>query len=192
MSERGVRDPGRVIVVGSANIDLIAQVEHLPGPGETVIGSQVAVRPGGKGANQAVAACRLGAPTTMFAAVGTDSFGDQVLESLTAEGVQDRVTRVPEVATGIATVTVSALGENSIVVAAGGQRPAGRGCPGRAGGPVRTRRRAGAAARDPGADVCGRRPDRPSPRRPGAAQRRPDRPSPATRPSSTCCSRWTC
>jgi len=110
----------RVIVVGSANIDLIARVEHLPAPGETVLGSEVVQRPGGKGANQAVAARRLGADTTMFAAVGPDAFGDAVVAALHAEGVRaEHVTRVPEAATGIAMVIVAATGENSIVVAPG-------------------------------------------------------------------------
>jgi ribokinase len=110
----------QVIVVGSANIDLIAQVEHLPQPGETVLGSDVAQRPGGKGANQAVAASRLGADTTMFAAVGQDAFGDQVVASLASQGVRvEHVTRQPGVATGLAAVTVSASGENCIVVASG-------------------------------------------------------------------------
>ena len=110
----------RVIVVGSANIDLIARVEHLPAPGETVLGSDVAQRPGGKGANQAVAARRLGADTTMFAAVGPDAFGEAVLTALQAEGVRaEHVTRAPEATTGIAMVIVAATGENSIVVAPG-------------------------------------------------------------------------
>jgi ribokinase len=110
----------RVIVVGSANIDLITQVAHLPVQGETVMGSDVAQRPGGKGANQAVASRRLGADTTMFAAVGTDAFGDAVLAALQAEGVRaEHVTRYPEAVTGIAMVIVSDTGENSIVVAPG-------------------------------------------------------------------------
>lgn len=109
----------QVIVVGSANIDIITRVEHLPGPGETVLGSQVVVRPGGKGANQAVAASRLGVPTTMFAAVGADAFGEQVLGALADEGVRDRVTRVARASTGLATVAVAATGENCIVVAPG-------------------------------------------------------------------------
>ncbi len=110
----------RVIVVGSANIDLIAQVQHLPGPGETVLGSDATQRPGGKGANQAVAARRLGAETTMFAAVGDDPFGDAVLAALTTEGVRtEHVTRIPQAPTGIAMVIVAASGENSIVVTPG-------------------------------------------------------------------------
>ncbi len=109
----------RVIVVGSANIDVIAQVDRLPLPGETVLGRHIAQRPGGKGANQAVAASRLGADTTMFAAVGHDAFGDAVLTALRAQGVGAHVARVAHAATGIAMVTVAANGENSIVVASG-------------------------------------------------------------------------
>jgi ribokinase len=110
----------QVIVVGSANIDLITQVDQLPRAGETVLGSDVAQRPGGKGANQAVAASRLGADTVMFAAVGEDAFGDQVVVSLATQGVRvEHIARVPAVATGLATVTVSASGENCIVVASG-------------------------------------------------------------------------
>jgi len=109
----------RVIVVGSANIDLIAQVDRLPLPGETVLGREVAQRPGGKGANQAVAASRLGADTVMFAAVGHDAFGEAVIAALQAHGVSARVARVAHATTGIAMVTVAANGENSIVVASG-------------------------------------------------------------------------
>jgi ribokinase len=109
-----------VVVVGSANIDLIARVEHLPAPGETLLGSEVTVRPGGKGANQAVAAARLGADTTIFAAIGRDSFGDQVRAALADQGVrQEQVIGREDAPTGLAMVTVCATGENSIVVAPG-------------------------------------------------------------------------
>lgn len=109
-----------VVVVGSANIDLIARVEHLPAPGETLLGSEVTVRPGGKGANQAVAAARLGADTTMFAAIGRDSFGEQVRSALSDQGVRlEQVIGRDEAPTGLAMVMVCASGENSIVVAPG-------------------------------------------------------------------------
>ncbi|HEX6499048.1 MAG TPA: ribokinase [Micromonosporaceae bacterium] len=109
-----------VFVVGSANVDLIARVPHLPAPGETLLCSESATRPGGKGANQAVAASRLGARTTIYAAVGDDAFGGRVRASLDDEGVcVDRVIQVAGVATGIAMIVVSDQGENSIVVAPG-------------------------------------------------------------------------
>lgn len=98
----------RVIVVGSANIDIIVRVGLLPLPGETVLGRDVVQRPGGKGANQAVAASRLGVDTTMVAAVGHDAFGDTVTAALRAQGVHARVARISDATTGIAVVMVAA------------------------------------------------------------------------------------
>ncbi|WNM38888.1 ribokinase [Micromonospora halotolerans] len=110
----------RVVVVGSANLDLGVAVPHLPAPGETVLGDDVAARPGGKGSNQAVAARRLGADTLFFAAVGDDRFGADVRAALTAEGLPpDHLTTVAGVATGVALIVVDTAGENSIVVAPG-------------------------------------------------------------------------
>ncbi|MFC4046969.1 ribokinase [Dactylosporangium siamense] len=110
----------RVVVVGSANLDLGVAVPHLPAPGETVLGDDVAARPGGKGSNQAVAARRLGVETRFFAAIGDDRFGDDVRAALAAEGVPlDHLTTVEGVATGVALIVVDPEGENTIVVAPG-------------------------------------------------------------------------
>lgn len=110
----------QVVVVGSANVDLQAQVAHLPGPGETVLGGALLTSPGGKGANQAVAAHRLGARTRLVCAIGDDVHADAVLGHLTAEGIAtDDVHRLRGVATGVALIVVSDDGENTIVVTPG-------------------------------------------------------------------------
>ncbi|MGA8114340.1 MAG: ribokinase, partial [Actinocatenispora sp.] len=109
-----------VVVVGSANVDIISRVDHLPTPGETLLARQAAFRPGGKGANQAVAASRLGADTTLYAAVGADAFGRQLRDSLGADGVRvEHVTEIDGESTGVALIVVAADGENTIVVASG-------------------------------------------------------------------------
>jgi ribokinase len=110
----------RVLVVGSANIDIITRVDRLPRPGETIIGGDAVFRPGGKGANQAVAAGRLGADVSLYAAVGPDAFGRQVRTALRAEGIRlDHVQDVAGRPTGVAFIQVAADGENTIVVASG-------------------------------------------------------------------------
>jgi len=110
----------RVVVVGSANLDLGVGVRHLPAPGETVLGDDVASGPGGKGANQAVAARRLGADTLFFGAVGDDPFGADVHAALHREGVGlDHLAVLPGVPTGVALIVVDRAGENTIVVAPG-------------------------------------------------------------------------
>ncbi len=111
------------MVVGSANIDLIAEVDRLPTAGETVLGADAVVQPGGKGANQAVAARRLGADTVLYAAVGADTFGDRVRENLAAEGIRtDRVATIAGATTGLAMIVVASEGENTIVVSPGANR----------------------------------------------------------------------
>ncbi len=108
-----------VCVLGSANLDLVATVERLPGPGETVSGSSYAEYPGGKGLNQAVAAARAGARTAFVAAVGTDAAGEVLLGVMSADGIDaSLVERVVE-PTGRALIGVSAQGENSIIVVPG-------------------------------------------------------------------------
>lgn len=110
----------RVIVVGSANVDFVVQTPHIPRPGETVLGHGFVMAMGGKGANQAVGAARLGAEVTFVARVGSDIFGDQCLEAYRAEGIDTRfITRDPQEATGVALIAVAADGENSITVASG-------------------------------------------------------------------------
>jgi ribokinase len=111
---------GRVIVVGSVNIDLVAVVDHLPAPGETVTGGRFAQHHGGKGGNQAVAAARLGAVTSFVGAVGSDAFGTEARAALEAEGVDvSELRTLPDAATGVALILVDAEGENSIAVAGG-------------------------------------------------------------------------
>ncbi len=111
--------PPRVGVVGSCNVDLVVRVATLPRPGETVLGGDVERQPGGKGANQAAAAARLGASATLLGAVGADEDGDWLVEGLAARGVD--VSRVARVArpTGVALICVAPSGENQIVVAPG-------------------------------------------------------------------------
>lgn len=110
----------RITVVGSLNMDLVAPAAKIPAPGETVIGGDLQTFPGGKGANQAVAAARLGAQVAMVGRVGDDAFGAQLREILAADSVD--VTCVWETAvtpSGVALIVVDAQGQNSIVVAPG-------------------------------------------------------------------------
>lgn len=110
----------RVVVVGSVNVDLVVAVDALPAAGETVAGGRFARWGGGKGANQAVAAARLGAPVTMVGAVGDDKLGAEALSELETEGIDvSAVARLPGVATGVALIVVDAAGENQIAVASG-------------------------------------------------------------------------
>jgi len=109
-----------LVVVGSANVDLMLTVPHLPRPGETVAGDQFASAPGGKGANQAVAAARLGADVRFGACVGDDAFGRMMLEALQASAVgTDGVRVLPGSATGVAMILVDAAAENCIALAPG-------------------------------------------------------------------------
>ena len=109
-----------VTVVGSLNMDLVARGPRIPRPGETIIGGDLVTVPGGKGANQAVAAARLGAQVSMVGRVGCDAFAGPLLDNLAAAGVDHTfVTQDPEVATGVALIEVDDAGENSIVVASG-------------------------------------------------------------------------
>jgi ribokinase len=111
---------GRVVVVGSVNVDLMVRGKRLPGPGETVSGGTFARHGGGKGANQAVAAARLGAQVTMIGAVGGDELGEEALRLLDEEGIEtSEVARLDGVPTGVALIVVDAAGENQIAVAPG-------------------------------------------------------------------------
>jgi ribokinase len=110
---------GRVIVVGSVNVDLVATVERLPAAGETVTGATFARHPGGKGANQATAAARLGARVAFVGAVGDDSLADEARDALTAEGIDIAQLAVLPGPTGVALILVDAAGENLIAVASG-------------------------------------------------------------------------
>ncbi|MEV0705515.1 ribokinase [Saccharopolyspora sp. NPDC050389] len=109
-----------VVVVGSLNVDLTARVQRHPLPGETVHAATLATSAGGKGANQAVAAARLGARTALVGRVGADAHGDMLLAALRTDGVGTAHThRDADAVTGTALITVSATGENSIIVSAG-------------------------------------------------------------------------
>lgn len=113
-------DRARILVVGSSNVDMVVTSKRIPLPGETVTGGKFAIIPGGKGANQAVAAARLGAEVTFLSRVGTDAFGDQTIEGFRREGIiTDLVSRDPDRATGVALILVDEKGENSISVASG-------------------------------------------------------------------------
>ena len=111
--------PPHLTVVGSINLDLVAHTERLPRPGETVTGATFAQIPGGKGANQAVAAARLGATVTMIGSVGQDDFATAALVELERAGVDVSRLKRTQTTTGVALITVDAAGENEIVVAPG-------------------------------------------------------------------------
>jgi ribokinase len=108
-----------ILVFGSINADLIVPVLRLPRPGETVLGDDYAMLPGGKGANQALAASRAGAAVVLAGAVGADTFADIALDLVRREGVDTRLVRVVEQPTGCAAIMVSKDGENLIAVAPG-------------------------------------------------------------------------
>jgi len=116
MSDGLTRD---LLVVGSANLDVSVPVEHLPMPGETVLGGDALWSPGGKGANQAVAAARLGRSVGFVGCVGSDAAGQQLLDALSADGVAFAGRVIDDVPTGLAMIAVSADGENSITVSPG-------------------------------------------------------------------------
>ncbi len=110
----------RIVVVGSSNTDMVVKSQRIPAPGETVTGGRFVLAPGGKGANQAVAAARLGAEVTFVARVGSDMFGDQAVAGYEKEGIlTDLIARDPELPTGVALILVDATGENLISVASG-------------------------------------------------------------------------
>jgi|DewCreStandDraft_2_1066082.scaffolds.fasta_scaffold02262_3 ribokinase len=118
----------RIVVVGSLNMDLVIKTPRIPGVGETVLGEEFHTFPGGKGANQAVASALLGAEVFMVGRVGRDSFGRELLESLTSKQVDTRfVLEDPAHATGVAFIAVDGAGNNAIVVAPGANRHVSRG-----------------------------------------------------------------
>ncbi len=120
--------PARIAVVGSVNLDLVAGVQRMPRAGETVTGLAFERVPGGKGANQAVAAARLGADVAFHGAVGVDGFAAEALAGLRDAGVELHVEHIGQ--TGIALILVDAGGENQIVVVPGANaavEPAGAG-----------------------------------------------------------------
>jgi ribokinase len=113
----------RVSVIGSANLDLTVKAPRLPRAGETVSDGELLISHGGKGANQALAAKRLGAEVRFIACLGKDQFGDLIAEHLAAGGLPtDRFVRVAEAGTGVALIVVDQHGENQIAVAPGANR----------------------------------------------------------------------
>jgi len=109
-----------IVVLGSLNMDLIVRTERIPRPGETVHGYGFSTVPGGKGANQAAAAARLGAAVTMLGRVGQDAFGDAMLDNMMMQGVETGyILRDRREPSGIALIQIQEDGDNSIVVAPG-------------------------------------------------------------------------
>jgi len=110
----------KILVVGSSNTDMVIKATNFPGPGETILGGRFLMNAGGKGANQAVAAARLGGVVTFVGKIGNDIFGKLAIQQLEDEGVNvDFVAIDPENPSGVALITVDSKGENSIVVAPG-------------------------------------------------------------------------
>lgn len=111
--------PGSVVVVGSINADLVTTVHRHPQPGETLLGSGGTITAGGKGANQAVAAAQLGAHVTMIGAVGSDPMAEDALKHLRTSGADISAVSTVDGPTGLAVITVSEDGENTIIVVPG-------------------------------------------------------------------------
>lgn len=110
----------KITVIGSSNTDMVVKTERFPKPGETIIGGEFFMFPGGKGANQAVAAARLGGDVTFVAKIGNDVFGKQALEGFKTENINTEFVFTDEnAASGVALITVNNSGENEIVVASG-------------------------------------------------------------------------
>jgi ribokinase len=108
-----------ILVIGSLNADLVVRTPHFPQPGETISGEDLQVIPGGKGANQAVAAARLGTNVSMLGRVGKDNFGDFLLENLRTNNVDSQFVQRDDASTGTAIIVVDADGQNSIVLSPG-------------------------------------------------------------------------
>jgi ribokinase len=110
----------KIVVVGSSNTDMIAKIERIPKPGETVIGGKFSTAAGGKGANQAVAAARAGGDVTFIARVGEDMFGEQAVQGFVEDNIDvSHVLKDTEAPSGVALIFVDEKGENSIAVASG-------------------------------------------------------------------------
>jgi ribokinase len=109
-----------ILVIGSSNTDMVIKTKKMPAPGETVLGGTFLLNPGGKGANQAVAATRLGGKVTFVTKRGNDLFGNQTVGLLMREGIDtENIIKDPELPSGVALITVDSKGENTIVVAPG-------------------------------------------------------------------------
>jgi ribokinase len=120
MTSKQSQSNNRILVIGSSNTDMVIKTEKLPVPGETILGGTFLLNPGGKGANQAVAAARLGGKVTFIAKRGNDLFGNQAMGLFMREGIDTQyIVKDPELPSGVALITVDSAGENSIVVAPG-------------------------------------------------------------------------
>ena len=108
-----------ILVIGSMNMDLVVQTKNFPEKGETVVGKNFAQAPGGKGANQALAAAKLGSEVKFIGACGNDYFGEEVVDSLKAGGVNTEDVQRLDVRTGIANITVEEDGDNRIIIVPG-------------------------------------------------------------------------
>ena len=116
----GQNDSASILVIGSSNTDMVIKSSRIPLPGETILGGDFFMNPGGKGANQAVAAARLGGKVAFIARVGSDIFGEQAIAHFKQEGIDTPGVIVdPNSASGVALITVDDSGENCIVVASG-------------------------------------------------------------------------
>ncbi|MBN0977183.1 ribokinase [Pseudomonas hygromyciniae] len=111
--------PAKVVVVGSLNMDLVTRASRLPRGGETLVGQSFATVPGGKGANQAVAAARLGADVAMIGCVGSDAYGAQLRDALLVEGIDCQAVSEVEGSSGVALIVVDDSSQNAIVIVAG-------------------------------------------------------------------------
>jgi len=115
-----MKEQPKLVVIGSANMDMVVRCEHIPVAGETVLGGHFVTVPGGKGANQAVAAARLGGSVHFVGRVGSDSFGDRLTAAMAADGINtNRLRRDADAPTGIALIGVDDRGQNAIIVAPG-------------------------------------------------------------------------
>ncbi len=120
MAKRTMTDTPTIVVVGSSNTDMVIKADHLPSSGETIIGKTFFMNPGGKGANQAVAAARLGGNVTLITKTGNDIFGKQSERLFAEEGINtDFIVEDPDNPSGVALITVDRNAENCIVVAPG-------------------------------------------------------------------------
>src|SRR5215510_9600840 len=108
-----------ILVIGSLNADLVVRTTRFPQPGETISGEDLQVVSGGKGANQAVAAARLGAGVSMLGRIGKDNFGDYLLDNLKANHIDTKLIQRDVASTGTAIIVVDSHGQNSIVLSAG-------------------------------------------------------------------------
>ncbi|MFQ6044416.1 MAG: ribokinase [Candidatus Poribacteria bacterium] len=117
----------KITVIGSSNTDLVAKAQRMPAPGETILGAEFITAPGGKGANQAVTAARLGGEVTFVAKLGRDAFGEQAMENFKRDGIITTfVFRDEQAPSGVALIFVDKAGENTIAVASGANANLGR------------------------------------------------------------------